>query len=405
MIAEYVKFAIKTFKGSKTRSWLTMLGIFIGIAAVVSLISLGQGLQLAITQQFEDMGTDKIIIMPGSGVAGFGTATATELSEKDVDAVRKVKGVRYVSGWLYKMAKVEHNKKVSYVWIMSIPLDTDSKRLVESIHSVEVAEGRDLKAGDKYKALVGFLLAKEEGRFGKKIGIADTIKIEGQDFKVVGYLDRIGNPEDDTSIFIPIETAREVLDEPTEQSMILAQVQPGSNPPDVAEDIEKALRKSRDLKEGEEDFTVQTAEDLLRSYGSILTIVQLVVIGIAMISLVVGGIGIMNTMYTSVLERTQEIGVMKAIGARNSDITAIFLIESGLLGLAGGVIGVLLGMGFSTLVEMGAVAANVTILQATFPWYLIAGALAFSFIVGTIFGTLPALQAARLKPVDALRYE
>jgi putative ABC transport system permease protein len=300
MIEEYAKFALKTFKERKLRSWLTMLGIFIGIAAVVSLISLGQGLQLAISQQFEEMGTDKIIIMPGSGLAGLiGVSEETaELTDKDIDVVKRVKGIKYVSGWVYKLAKVEYNKKIIYTWVMGIPLDSESKRLIESMQNIETNLGRDLKSGDRYKAQIGYLLANEEAKFGKRVGIASTIKIESKDFKVVGSLKRIGNPDDDSSIIIPMKVAMEILDMPDEYSMVLAQVQQGSSPAKAADSIKRELRKSRNLEEGDEDFSVQTAEELMRTYSAIFLIVQIVIIGIAAISLIVGGIGIMNTMYT-----------------------------------------------------------------------------------------------------------
>ena len=125
----------------------------------------------------------------------------------------------------------------------------------------------------------------------------------------------------------------------------------------------------------------------------------------SIIAIIVGGIGIMNTMYTSVLQRTRDIGIMKAIGAKNSDILLIFLIESGILGLVGGAIGILIGVALSKLVEFASFQSGITLFQAYFPWYLIAGALAFSFIVGVLSGILPARQASKLKPVDALRYE
>jgi putative ABC transport system permease protein len=139
--------------------------------------------------------------------------------------------------------------------------------------------------------------------------------------------------------------------------------------------------------------------------GNIISAVRMIVIGIASISLIVGGVGIMNTMYTAVMERTREIGVMKAIGARNSDILLIFLIESGLLGLIGGAVGVLLGIGTGQLITALVEHPVFGAFKAQFPLWLVGGALLFSFIVGSLSGTLPALQAARMKPADALRYE
>ena len=154
------------------------------------------------------------------------------------------------------------------------------------------------------------------------------------------------------------------------------------------------------------DFTILTPEELLNSFGAILTIITAFLISVAGISLIVGAIGIANTMYTSVLERTKEIGVMKAIGARNSDILLIFVIEAGLIGAVGGLIGVLIGIGFSKSVEYIAVhQLGTNLLKAALPWYLIFGCIFFSFLIGAVSGILPARQASRIKVVDAIRYE
>ncbi|MCS7109613.1 MAG: ABC transporter permease, partial [Candidatus Micrarchaeota archaeon] len=170
----------------------------------------------------------------------------------------------------------------------------------------------------------------------------------------------------------------------------------------VAERVKEALRKDRGLKEGEEDFTVQTPQQLYETYGAVISVIQIIVIGIAAISLIVGGIGIMNTMYTSVLERTREIGIMKAVGARNRDIMMIFLIESGILGLVGGILGIIAGIAISKGIETITIQTGYPFGAST-PIWLIIGALAFSFIIGSISGLLPAIQAARTKPAESLR--
>jgi putative ABC transport system permease protein len=172
----------------------------------------------------------------------------------------------------------------------------------------------------------------------------------------------------------------------------------------VTENIKKSLRTSRKVDKGKEDFTVQTPESLLATLNSILMIIEAVLVGIAAISLLVGGIGIMNTMYTAVLERTKEIGIMKAVGATNREIMFLFLIESGLLGLIGGLIGVLLGFGISKSVEMVAFQVYESpLIQAEFSFWLLSGALMFAFLVGSFSGWFPARQAARLNPIEALR--
>jgi len=163
------------------------------------------------------------------------------------------------------------------------------------------------------------------------------------------------------------------------------------------------MRRDHDVKEGEEDFTVTTSIQLIEGFNNILDVVQIVLIGIAAISLFVGGVGIMNTMYTSVLQRRKEIGVMKSIGATNTDILMIFLFESGILGIIGGVFGVIFGLMLSKGVEIAASLAGVDILKAYVSIPLVIGALLFSFIIGALSGFMPAKQASKLQPVDALR--
>ncbi|MFH0835592.1 MAG: FtsX-like permease family protein, partial [Candidatus Micrarchaeota archaeon] len=193
---------------------------------------------------------------------------------------------------------------------------------------------------------------------------------------------------------------------PEEVFGIFVQVKAGQDPGAVAKEIEEELRDYRGVEEGSEDFSVSTSEQLMETFSMIFGVVQAVILGIAAISLLVGGIGIMNTMYTSVLERTKEIGIMKAIGARNGDILTIFLIESASLGLFGGIIGVLLGAGLSKIAEVMAIqATGSTYFVAAISTDLVVGALLFSTIIGSIAGLLPARQAAKMKPVDALRYE
>jgi putative ABC transport system permease protein len=174
---------------------------------------------------------------------------------------------------------------------------------------------------------------------------------------------------------------------------------------EVAEDVEKNLRRERDEEIGEETFSVETPEQLLESFASVLSIVQAILVGIAAISLIVGAVGIMNTMYTAVLERTKEIGIMKSIGAKNSAIQAIFLIESGLLGLVGGIIGIIIGLGLSKLVEVIANQAWGAAITVAMPAWLILGALAFAFLLGMGSGFFPARHASLQNPVDSLQYE
>ena len=404
MILDFLNYSINSLRVRKTRTLLTMIGIFIGIAAVISLISLGSGFQNAILEQFSDVGVDKLVIQAAE--TGFGPPGSTaldKLTDDDFKAVEKTPGVKTAAKRYIRYVKVEFRDKVNYYGITSLPEERDARELVMNAANFEASEGRMLKSNDGYKAVVGNAFHESE-KFPKKINVGDKIIIEDNEFEVVGVLEKIGNPQFNEIFIINEKPLEEILDTEGETDMIVAQVSNVDEIEKVADDIEKELRKSRNVDEGEEDFSVETPEQAIESFTTILNVVNVVLIGIAAISLIVGGIGIMNTMYTAVIERTKEIGIMKSIGAKNSDILLIFLIESGILGLVGGAIGVLLGIGFSKLVEFAAgVALGPGVLKANLTFTLIIGSLLFSFLIGTLSGILPARQASRLQPVDALR--
>ena len=404
MLRDYIGYVFENFRKRKLRSWLTMLGIFIGIAAVVALVSLGQGLQQFIDEQFEGFGTDKLIIQPKTGFAPPGSdVTTIELTSNDEEIVERTRGVVETTSFILENVKVEFNGQTRFHQLFSIPTD-EGKKLYDEINQFEVQNGRDISKGDKFKILVGIGFI-EDDLFQPNVKVGDKIEINDMEFKVIGNYERIGNTGDDRTLVITEDAMREIFNVKERVDFILARTAKSEKPSNVAARVEKELRTFRDLEEGKEDFVVQTSEDFIESFQNILLVVQLVLVGIAAISLLVGGIGITNTMYTAVLERTKEIGVMKAIGARNSDILKIFLLESGILGLAGGAIGVALGIGFSKLVEIAVSTTGNTFLKAAFSPYLIAGALLFAFVVGTISGAMPAIRASKLRPVDALRYE
>src|SRR3989338_45499 len=401
---DFVSLSFNNLRRRKLRSWLTMIGIFIGIAAVVALISLGQGLQNAIEQQFEQFGSDRIIVQERGlqGPPGSGTSLSTKLSDKDLKVVKDIKGIEGAAGIIIKTGKIEKGDDIAFVFIYGLPQNKDEKEIVNFF---DIERGRDLRENDGDKAVVGVRYS-ESKVFSKPVDIGDKLNIEGKDFKIIGELERIGNPFDDSAIIIDKEVMKSLFNTGDEISAIHVKVENVEEIDGIKEEIEDELRKSRNEDEGKETFQVTTSEQLLQTFTSIFGIVQAVLVGIAAISLLVGGVGVMNTMYTSVLERTKEIGTMKAVGAKNSDILMIFLIESGLLGLVGGLIGVAIGLGLSKGAEyIASVQLGTNLLRASTDPVIILGALAFSFIIGSLSGILPAYQASRLNPVDALRYE
>ncbi len=403
MIADYIILALRNIRKRGIRSWLTMLGIFIGIAAVVSLISMGSGLREGITSQFGSLGADKLMIE--NAATGFGPPGSTaiaKLTDHDLDVIKRVPGVKHAVPRLIRSAKIEFNKEASFDYVADIPGDSVEVQMVYDSVNAEIEKGRLLTNKDSGKVVVGNGLAYDA--FDRPIRIGSKILIQDREFEVIGIFKKSSSFILNDIIFLANGDMKEILDIEDEIDVIAVQVMNQDVTSSTATAIEDALRRDRKLKRGEEDFKVQTPQQSLQAINTILTVINVVIAGIAAISLLVGGIGITNTMYTSVLERTKEIGIMKAIGAKNTDILGIFLIESSMLGLAGGIIGAILGISLALIVSLivRSVFPAINFMVQISPGLLI-GAAAFSFMIGTLSGIVPAVQAAKMRPVEALR--
>jgi putative ABC transport system permease protein len=403
MIKDYFRLAYRNTKKRKVRSWLTMLGIFVGIAAVVALISLSQGLKGAVAQQFANLGSDKLIVQAaGGGFGPPGSDVPEPLTQDLKEVIEKVQGVDIVVGRLVRPVRIDYNDEQKYSFAVTIPEDQEEKDLIIEVNNYELIEGKFFDNDDSREVVIGDNIAQD--LFEKKIELRNKIKLQGVQFKVVGLLKKSGNPQQDNSLIVPEGSLKTILKLKDEYDIIPVKVKAEEDLALVAERIEKTLRKERGVDEGKEDFNVQSPDQIIGTLNNILLVIQGVLVGIASIALIVGGIGIMNTMYTSVLERTKEIGVMKAVGATNKRILALFLIESGFLGFFGGVIGVALGLGISKLVEAIAFAQfGESLIKADVSMTLLFSALFFAFVVGAMSGAFPAMQASKLKPVEALR--
>ncbi|OGJ19888.1 hypothetical protein A3K73_01010 [Candidatus Pacearchaeota archaeon RBG_13_36_9] len=404
MLLDFFRLGLNNLKRRKLRAWLTMIGIFIGIAAVVSLISLGQGLENAITGQFASMGTDILTIQNAeTGFGPPGSTAITKLNEHDLKVIEGISGVEFALPRYIRTARAEFNRVVEFSTITNVPENQVEMEWLYSSGGLKAGQGRLLKPGDNGKIVVGKNFGADDV-FGKPIVVGKKILVEGKEFEIVGILKTSSNFFLNSAILMMEGDLKDIMETGEEMDLIVVKVDNPDDSEAVAERIRKTLRNDRNKKMGEEDFSVQTPLDTLKTANTILIAIQIVVVGIAAISLVVGGIGIANTMYTSVLERRQEIGTMKAIGAKNSDILTVFLVESGLLGLAGGIIGVVIGGGISYTVSFVAnIAFGSEIIAFNLPFYLVAFAIAFSFSLGVVFGAIPSYQASRLKPAEALR--
>ncbi len=404
MISDLFKLSAKSLGKRKLRSGLTMLGIIIGIAAVVSLISLGDGLKTAVTGQFSTLSADKLTIQgAGTGFGPPGSTSVRKLNEHDLKIIENVNGVDYAVARMIRIGKFEFNRAASFRYLTDIPDDIKAQEIIYNSMNPKLDGGRLLKSGDRGKIVLGHSF-ENDAEFGKPIKVGDRISIQGKDFEVVGILKEAGSFQLNFIALMPTDDLKSLLNIGDEIDMIVAQVRKGESIESVAEKIKNAMRKDRDEKEGEEDFSVQTPLEAISSVNTVLNIINLIVTGIAAISLIIGGIGIANTMYTSILERTGEIGTMKAVGAKNKDILLLFVLESGLLGLIGGIIGAVLGLAMAFAVSGIANAAfGGNIISVSTNYMLLLGAIAFSFGIGVISGLVPSYQASKLKPVDALR--
>lgn len=397
-LLETLKLSITAIMRNRLRSFLTTLGVIIGVFSVIILVALVSGLQSFITDQISSFGSNLIFVIPGqTGGAGRGPggSTVNRLQFQDVvNLKRELKGAADVSTVTQKAASAKYNNQTSKNMTVSGVEDIYPK----IVTAVVVEKGRFISKTEsdsgKRVAVLGPTAVKN--LFGESNPLNKTIYINNTKYQVVGVVKPRGavfGVDQDNSAFVPLEAQRKQfgIDQP---NAIYVSVFKTEKIASVQAEIKKLLEK----RISADDFTVQTQEQALSTISQITSVLTLALGGIAAISLIVGGIGVMNIMLVSVTERTREIGLRKALGARSKDIRNQFLIEALTLSGFGGIIGIILGVGISLVVDQ-------FVFTTTITWWSIALSFGFSMMVGVIFGVTPAIRASRLNPIQALRYE
>lgn len=395
------RLAVRNIRYRKKRSWLTIIGTMVGILAIVALISIGQGLENSVQSEFEDLGGDKVFISPGgNSISSRFTTSTAKLMEEDLQTVANTRGIDDVAGIVSGSQQIGYSGDGQFLSVTGVPTD-DGSDIVKQSQGIEIVEGRYLRSTDRYSTVISESAA--QNAFNDEVVLRSSLDINGTSYRVVGIAEVSGSGGG--SIYTNIDSARQLMDKENQYDQLITRINSGTTPKEVEENIRDSLRRSRNVNEGEEDFSTRTAADIVDSFTSQLSLIRGFLVGLGAISLLVGGVGIMNTMYTSVTERTKEIGVMKAVGATNWQVLRIFLIESGIIGLIGGTLGVLGGLSVSYAAS-GLISDQVGIqMTPGMSPELVLGSLAFAFTVGTVSGFFPARKASKMNPVEALRYE
>jgi putative ABC transport system permease protein len=407
MFRDNFNLAYKNIKERMSRSILTLLGIAIGIMAIISLMGIGEGMNVAVEGELSSL-SDTIIVTVGEGfsIFTFNQIEDTEeyLTERDISDLERLPGVKEVSTQLTSIASLSFNGDDNSLMVTVTGMDIETMDLQFGLP--DFSEGNLLESGDQSKILIGYDVAHDY--FDNDISVGNRVKINGKKFFVNGIFSKQGMGGVSTNDDLVLLTSRD-FKKATGETNIYSAIVKVYNVNEVefiSTEIERVINENH----GDEEFASATSmSSILDSIQSIMGILQTVLIAIASIALVVASIGIMNTMLTSVMERTREIGIMKAIGATNKDIMSIFIIEGVLLSLVGGASGIILGIfgsqGVSAVLSNMGPGGGGPPLEPVITIMAISLALTVSMVVGIFSSLYPAWKAARMSPIEAVRYE
>lgn len=395
---------IITLKGVQhrpLRSWLTIIGIVIGTMLVVAIMSMSSGIQNIIMSKLQMMGSQMIIVFPGDESNPLASMMAmAKFREKDINDLETIAGVQAAVSWDMGSMIVEFKGEKHTISAGG----TNWKRmqyLFQATRGFELRTGEWPVSEDANEVVLGDTVARK--MFDRQVYAGDEIIIESKRMRVAGILNYTGNSDDDQRVYLSWMMFHLLSGVKPGAMTAMVVVKQGYDMNLVAQQIKFQLSKQDVV----DKYVVMTPDTIKKLAGDILSIVELALIMIALVSLIVGAVGIMNTMYTSVLERTKQIGIMKAIGASSESILGLFLIESGVIGMIGGLLGIAGGIGLAILAGVGANAAGISGLFsfASLDYLGFLVVLVVTLMTGIIAGILPARQAAHMEPAEALRYE
>ena len=398
------RIALRALARNKLRSFLTMLGIIIGVGAVIAMVAIGEGAKATIRSQIASLGTNVLIILPGTTTQGgvrVGFGSVNTLTDGDAKAIRaEIRTVSFVSPVLRRGEQVVAGNLNWGTLVQGVSPE------FQHIREWQVAEGRFLHDGDVENDAKVAVLGETVARnlFGNDDPVDSVIRIRNIPFRVVGVLGTKGQSsqgaDQDDTVLIPYTTMQKRLMRITHVQTIIASAVSADRVPEAQEQVTLLLRQRHRIQpDREDDFFIRNLSDISEAASGSARVMAVLLGTVASISLLVGGIGIMNIMLVSVTERTREIGIRMAVGARSRDIRLQFLVEAVVMAATGGCIGILLGIGSSEVLKFWA--EWPTLVSPT----IVAIAFLFSGAVGVFFGFYPAQKAANLDPIDALRYE
>ncbi len=406
-IGQAVLEAFESLSANKLRAGLTILGIVIGVGAVIAMVSIGRGAQSTITESINGIGTNLVFVFRGGSED---VRNPKPITLEDAAAIAdpfQAPSVMEVAPVIQDNGKVTIGRESTTTTITGVTPD------YASVRKYNLTEGefinQEQMLGRASVVLLGSVVADK--LFGRQEGlVGETVRIEGQPFRVIGVLESKGGSgfsNADNQVMVPFSTAQERLihhNVSDQVDLLLVEAVSPKEVPAASDEVAQILRTRHRTAIGADDFTILTQQDFLSTASTITNVLTIFLGGVAAISLLVGGIGIMNIMLVSVMERTREIGLRKAVGAHKVDIMVQFLAESAVLSLVGGVIGIILGYSIAIIVSQIAKANNAAITPSIGIDIILIATL-FSTAVGLFFGLYPANRAANLEPVEALRYE